>query len=244
MTTCNDAIFENVEVFHVTRKDGVEHERLFVSSKNIELSEDEYDSFDVSKAIEEWIEHSENEILELELVINCPFSTTSGLFSPPSIEFVTNNLTTPDGSDFEDTQPQLVIATVTEEVASQLERTRRKKRQVVNSQYCMNNPNVIHCCIRHLEVNFHNDLRLSAIVYPPTFTPNYCVGVCPVPFLQENLVKLKIQEFYKRHDLGGGPCCTIYSMAPKLLAILDPRNGGIEMVSVPNMEITSCGCVD
>ena len=234
-------IFENVEVFYVSRKDGVEHERLLVSSENIEISEEGYDSFDVSEAVEKWIENGFDEHLELEVVINCPFSTVSGLFSPPSIEFNTN-LTS--DSEFDDTRPQLVIATVTEQVASELVGTHRKKRQIVDSQHCRDNPNVIHCCIRTLEVDFHADLRLPLVLYPPTFTPNYCQGVCPVPFLEDNLAKIKIQEFYKRHDLGGGPCCTIYNMSPLLMAILDPRNGEITMAYVPNMEISSCGCVD
>ena len=241
MSTCASGFFENVEVFYVLRKDGVEQERLLVSSKNIEPSEDEYDSFDVSEAVEKWIAKGLDEHLELEVVINCPFSTVTGLFSPPSIEFATN--LTYD-SEFDDTRPQLVIATVTEQVASELVGTNRKKRQIVDSQHCRDNPNVIHCCIRPLEVDFHVDLELQLILWPPTFTPNYCLGVCPVPFLEDSLIKIKIQEFYKRHELGGGPCCTIYTMAPLLLAILDPRNGEITMAAVPNMLITSCGCVD
>jgi hypothetical protein len=239
---CKD-MFENVEVFYVRRKDGEQLERLFVTSKNVQLEKDEYDSFDVSAAVSKWIESSSNESLELNIIINCPLSTTTGSYSPPSIEFVRDNSTVVD-SDVDDPRPQLVVATIKEEVAAKLKRKRRRRRQEVDSGYCRRNPSALHCCIRSLVVDFHHDLNLPWVLQPMTFHPNYCEGLCPVPFLSDNYLRLSIQQYYQTHDLGGGPCCTIYSMDPLLMMIQDPRSGEVALMDVPNMEIASCGCVD
>lgn len=225
------------------RNDGEEQERLFVTSKNLELLKDEYDSFDVKEAVNKWVENGLNDSLELEVIVNCPFSIATSSFSPPAIEIMRDKSTTVD-SDLEDTRPQLVIATVTEDVATQLKRRRRKRRQAVDSDFCQNNPSAVHCCIRNLVVDFHIDLNLTWIVHPATFTPNYCQGLCPVPFSGDNYLRLEIQQFYQTNELGGGPCCTIYDMDSLLMMIRDPRTGDVLLADVPNMEITSCGCVD
>ena len=241
---CKDVVFENVEVFYVERLSNEKDERTLVLSKNVELFDEEYESFDVSTAVKKWISNDVNDSLELEVVINCPYSMDSDKFLPPSIEFHTD-----DGSlsaEFEDTRPQLVVATVTDEAAAQIEQQsrRRRRRQVVDSAYCGRNPKAIHCCIRRLVLNFHTDLNLPWILYPPTFSPNYCRGMCPVPFLGESSLRLNIQRFYQTNELGGGPCCAIYSMAPLLMLIEDQWTGTVMMLDVPDMEITSCGCVD
>ena len=242
VSKCDD-VFENVEVFYVRRQDGEEMERLFVTSKNMELVHDEYNSFDVLEAVNKWAEIGLNDTLELEVVVNCPFSIANGSFLPPSIEFVRDNGTAVD-SEVDDSRPQLVVATVTEDVATQLRRRRRKRRQIVDSTFCKNNPTAIHCCIRHLVVDFHLDLRLPWILHPQTFTPNYCQGLCPVPFAGGNYLRHSIQQFYQTNEIGGGPCCTIYEMDSLLMMIRDPRTEEVVFADVPNMEITSCGCVD
>ena len=240
-SSCKD-VFENVEVFHVRRKNGEVQERLFVTSKNLELVKDEYDSLDVTDAVNKWIERHSNDSLELEIIVNCPFSIKAGTFSPPSMEFVRDNSTSVE--DIVDTRPQLVVSTITEEVATQLRRRRRKRRQVIDSGFCRENPSAVHCCIRNLVIDFHTDLHLPWILHPPTFTPNYCQGLCPVPFTGDNYLRLSIQQFYQTNELGGGPCCTIYGMDSLLMMIRDPRTGQVVFADVPNMEITSCGCVD
>lgn len=236
----HDMKFENVEVFYVSRKDGEEQGRMFVVSKNVEIKEDEYESFNISAAVEKWIDNGFNESLELEVITNCPVSTKSGLFFHPSIEFAV------DSSVFSDqeTRVQLVISTIKEEVAAELEHKHRKRRQAVDSERCKNNSNVLHCCIRSLEVDFHLHLNLTWVLYPYTFTPNYCRGMCPIPLLGDNFLRMKIEEFYQTNELGEGPCCTIYRMKPLLMLIRDLGTGEILMADVPNMIITQCGCVN
>lgn len=243
-SVCADMIFQNVEIFHVLRKNGEEEERYLVTSKNVEISEDVYESFNILPAINKWIDSGIplDDNLELDVILNCPFSTTTGTFTPPAIEFATNNTAT--HLDFEETRPQLVVATVTEEVAANLGQKQRKRRQVVDSEYCSRNPDAVYCCIRNLEVDFHTDLNLTFVIYPFTFRPNFCQGLCPVPYLDDNFIRVSVQEYYQANDLGGGPCCTIYSMDPLLMLIQDQSTGAVIMTDVPDMEITSCGCVD
>lgn len=217
---------------------------MLVTSKNVEIDEDIYESFNILQAVNKWIENANNNSLELEILLNCPISTKTGSFSPPSVEFVTNNSTSHLSDDIEETRPQLVVATVTEEVATKLGKKRRRRRQVVATEYCNHNPNTVHCCIRDLVLNFHTDLNLPFIVYPYTFKPNFCRGLCPVPYLESNIIRMSIQQYYQTNDLGGGPCCTIYSMDPLLMVIQDVTTGTVVMKDVPDMEITSCGCVD
>lgn len=235
-----DMNFENVDVFYVSRKDGEELGRMLVVSKNVEIKEDEYESFNISGAVEKWMANGFNESLELEVHVNCPVSTKSGRFSYPSIEFAIDSTV----FSAQETRTQLVIATIKEKVAAELEERRRKRRQAVDSQYCRSNPNVLHCCIRNLEVNFHTHLNLTWVLYPITFTPNYCNGICPIPLLGDNLLRMKIQEFYHTNEFGEGPCCTIYEMDSLLMLIRDLGTGEILMAYVPDMIITSCGCVN
>lgn len=235
-----DMSFENVEVYYVSRKDGEEQGRMLVVSKNVEIKGDEYETFSISSAVEKWMGNGFNESLELEVHVNCPVSTKSGLFSYPSIEFAIDSAAFSD----QETRTQLVIATIKEEVAAELEERQRKRRQAVDSQYCSSNPNVLHCCIRNLEVDFHAHLNLTWVLYPFTFTPNYCHGICPVPLLGDNPIRMKVQEFYQTNDFGEGPCCTIYGMDSLLMMIRDLETGEMFMAFVPDMIITSCGCVN
>ena len=242
VSRCGEGMFENVEVFYMK---GEEQERVLVTTKNVDLVEDSYNSFDISEAVNMWIERGSNDTLELNIIINCPFSTTTRTFSAPSIEFVTNNDSALlDSEEFEDMRPQLVVATMKNDVAVQLERKRRKRRQISDTEYCTYNPNEVRCCIRHLVLDFHTDLNLPFVLFPFTFTPNYCQGVCPIPFSTDNFIREATNQFYKSNKLGGGPCCTLYSMAPLLMMFQDPRSGQIILADVPDMEITSCGCVD
>lgn len=235
-----DMNFENVDVFYVSRKDGEERGRMLVVSKNVEIKEDEYEAFNITNAVEKWKADGFNESLELEVHINSPVSTKSGRFSYPSIEFAIDSTV----FSVHETRAQLVIATIKEEVAAELEERQRKRRQAVDSQYCSSNPNVLHCCIRNLEVNFHTQLNLTWVLQPSTFTPNYCQGICPIPLLSDNLPRTKVQEFYNTNELGEGPCCTIYNMDSLLMMIRDLGTGEILIAYVPDMIITSCGCVN
>lgn len=237
-------LFENVELFHVRKTlNEDEPERYIVNLKNVGLVNDEYESFDVLEAVKRWTEHSAsgNDTLELEVIVNCPFSTKTGSFISPSIEFISDNSTMIDG-DYIEARPQLVVATVNEEVATRLKRRRRKRRQIVDSDYCRIHPEAVNCCIRHLEVNFHTDLNLTTVLFPSNFTPNYCQGLCPIPGLGDNFLRHDIQNFYINNNIGNGACCTIYEMDPLLMMFR--KNDQIVFLDVPNMEITSCGCVD
>ena len=243
---CNrdkELTLENVEVFYVSRK-GVERERILVTSKNVEVHKDEYDSFNVTEAVSMWIDSGSNASLELEVVVNCPFSTTSGLFYPPSIAFTTDQESEDGVSStlLSEKRAQLVVATIQEEVATELERKRKKRSQSLNSEYCDDNPNQFHCCIHKLEVDFHRDLNLTFILYPYTFTPNYCHGLCPIPF-RKNFVQMSIEDYYQQNDIGEEPCCTIHSIRSLLVIIQSQGDDSFIMAEIQNMEIQSCGCV-
>ena len=235
-------MFENIQVYYVPRKEGIEIGRILVTSKNVDNNEDQHESLDVTEAVKKWVsDGSTAERLKLQIVINCPLSTASGLFYPPTVEFMTEE------SSEENNQPnynmtQLVVSTILEEVAVELD-SRKNKRQPLNSQYCIDNPNRIHCCIHDLEVDFHRDLNLTLIKFPRTFYPNYCQGLCPYPFSPYNEILRTVRNFIHQNDIGEGPCCGIYSMRSLILLIQDPVTGNVELRDVPDMEVDSCVCM-
>lgn len=235
-------MFENVQVYYISRKEGIEIGKILVVSKNVDNDVDQQEFLDVTEAVRKWVsDGSPAEGLELQIVVNCPLSTASGLFYPPTVEFVTEE------SSEEDDQPrynmtQLVVATILEEVAVELD-NRKNKRQPVNSQYCIDNPNRIHCCIHDLEVDFHRDLNLTWIKFPRTFYPNYCQGLCPYPFSPNDAILRTVRDFIHQNEIGEGPCCGIYSMRSLILLIQDPETGNVELRDVPDMEVDSCICM-
>lgn len=235
-------MFENIQVYYVPRKEGIEIGRILVSSKNVDNNVDQHESLDVTEAVKKWVsDGSTAERLELHIVVNCPLSTASGLFYPPTVEFMTEE--SPEGS----TQPsynvtQLVVSTIPEEVAVELD-NRKNKRQPLSSQYCIDNPNRIHCCIHDLELDFHRDLNLTLIKLPRTFSPNYCQGLCPYPFSPYDEIRRTVRDFMHQNDIGEGPCCGIYSMRSLILLVEDPTTGHVNLVDVPEMEVDSCVCL-
>ena len=230
-------LFENINVYLVTKKKGIKVGRMLVTSKNVFNEIGNLESLDVTEAVKKWVgEGATEERLELQVVINCPLSTVSGLFYPPSIEFVTD--TGSEGNN--DNRAQLVVATVPEEIAATSATTRHKRQS--DTQYCVDNPNRIHCCVRSLEVDFHRDLNMTSVIFPETFNPNYCQGLCPYS-LPLNEILQTVRDYYEEASIGEEPCCAIYSRRSLILLLKNPETGNLALQNVPDMEIESCICV-
>lgn len=231
-------LFENIKVYYVNRKQGILLNKILVSSKNIDISKDEYDAFNVTEAINKWNSDGVVGRLELEVAVSCPSSVTTGLYYPPSIEFATDQYLDPT---YRDKSAQLVVSTIGKDAAQKLRRKERKRRQdiVLNNEYCSANQ-VLHCCIHDLQVRFHEDLNITKIAFPQSFSPNYCQGHCPIPSSTNTSISSLVRDYYI-----GDSCCTIDTMKPEPLVLIvrNDTNLNFEMVEIPNMEIESCGCV-
>ena len=231
-------LFENINVYLVIKNKGIKVGRMLVTSKNVFNEIGNPESLDVTEAVKKWVDDGvTEERLELQVVINCPLSTVSGLFYPPSIEFVTDV-----GSDGNiESRAQLVVATVPEEIAATSGKTRHKRQS--DSQYCIDNPNRIHCCVHSLEVDFHRDLNMTWVVFPVTFNPNYCQGLCPYSLPSNETFQTIVRDYYEETSIGEEPCCAVYSTRSLLIILEDPETGTVALQTVPDMEIESCICV-
>ena len=238
----NQNLMENVEVYYVSRrrtKGGKEIRNfVLVSSKDVSSEEDGYESFDVTQAVRKWATESLVQTLELEVVIKCPRSVSTGLSLLPTIEFVLND------DNKENRTAQLVVAIVQEKEKESEENSvvqQRKRQTAVNSAFCLSRPQEPNCCLRRLQINFKKDLGWTWILAPRSFVPNYCQGICPFFWPSASMsTKLLIRYSEMNPTAAVEPCCVAAVMKP--LTLLMVINGRIVLSELSDMIVESCVC--
>ena len=232
-------VTENVEVYQVLRalNDNEKEIRnvILLTSKDVDVQTDQYESFDVTHAVRTSISEG-SKVLELEVVVKCPQSLTTGLAFLPSIEFVTTK---------ENNTVQLVVATLKEEELEQSDdynKVRRRKRQsAIDSEFCLNNPQEHNCCLRKLVVNFRSDLGWRWVIAPRKFSPNYCEGLCPFFWPSVSMSTSLLIRYREMNPTAAvEPCCATSSFKP--LTLLMVINGRIVVEELSDMIVESCIC--
>ena len=221
---------DRVEVYLITRPENYYESELreFITALFFTPETDGYSVFNVSEALDSWLNQnpSKDGEMELEVWIRCPEALQSGVMFSPNIQFVTDNSTT-----------QLVITGLSEEYADQINRRATRYRP----GYCEDNPTAYQCCLRPLEIDFERDFNWTWILQPKSIPFNYCKGSCPLNW-----------NFYSRHsDLitllrlnnptaAPEPCCVANSYERKtILAHLEGKN---HLHNLDDVVVKSCVC--
>lgn len=241
---------EKVEVFRVwnsTSRDGIEYR--FVTSKNIGTERDEFIAFNVTNAIKDWLgARNQSDALSFEVLVRAPHSITSGLSFLPSIEFDVPGY----GKGQHDAQLVLAMPSVEANLNPQNgnpnrqeegggSRRKRQSEEGIDSDYCRDNPDETSCCLRELTIDFHRDLNMTWILFPPKVTMNYCEGLCPNYWPMATHSAKFLNSYRENNPLSAPePCCTAGSTSPLTMTVV--INNRIYYNHVPNMIVNSCIC--
>ena len=232
---------DRVEIYRISYPEFYYGEELrqFITSKDIDRSSEGYEVFSVTSAIEEWLEQDSSNLereIEFEVNIRCPEPLTGGhVESSPAIEFrleIAGN----------GTSTQLVVASYERQGEN------RKKRATtpgVNSTLCLQNPQEPKCCLRHLELSFRDDLQMPYILRPPSYTANYCEGLCPTYWHQaSNHTRLMNYLTDRNPTAAPAPCCVsdLFQSLPVMMVVTNETGRFIENKILNDVITGGCIC--
>lgn len=226
---------ETIQISLIYKKDQDYSKRVKETILTQVLSTDDgYISFNVTEAIKRWLEINQHlngvGIMELEVAILPPHSLHY-IHYPPVLEF---DISSESNTQF------VVMSAPPEQPPEQM--SSRKKRQILNGDFCFGSPNEPNCCIRELTINFEEDLGWTWVLSPLQYQANYCVGLCPVLWPSASFAT-QIFQLYAENNPGGAvqPCCSTEELSPLTLLILN-GNGNTQLIKLSDMVIHSCIC--
>ncbi|KAE8585726.1 hypothetical protein XENTR_v10021427 [Xenopus tropicalis] len=201
------------------------------------VTDDEWVSFDVTKTVNEWLNHAEeNEEFRLKPACKCSITTHSKVISIEGFSILRGDLMNLGGDDLK--KPYLLITSMPAERIDTVSHSRRKRG--VGQEYCFGNsgPN---CCVKPLYINFRKDLGWKWIHEPKGYEANYCLGNCPYIWSTDTQYS-KVLSLYNQNNPGASisPCCVPDVLEPLPIIYYVGRNAKVEQLS--NMVVRSCHC--
>ncbi|KAK6470678.1 transforming growth factor beta-1 proprotein-like [Huso huso] len=195
-------------------------------------------SFDVTKAIKEWMQSSEEE-QGFELKLHCPCGAQAETFKVTfygledvrgdrrSIAAIQNYKT-----------PHILLMSVPQD-RSNSPGSSRSKRDVA-SQSCLGSTEK-NCCVQPLYIDFRKDLGWKWIHEPKGYYANFCMGPCTFIWNADNRYS-QILSLYNHHNPGASaqPCCVPQVLEPLPILYYVGRQHKVEQLS--NMVVKSCKC--
>ena len=242
---------ETVEIYRVLqttdRDENLISHSVRIGSKLLSTESDGYEQFDVTEVVRDWMQTAGEDRLsdlELKVVIRTAESIETGRFFLPSIEFDVPGVTEKGEKD-----AQLLISILREEEQQRGSgagnsthlRRKRNSHNGVKKQYCFDNPDEQNCCVRELDINFHQDLGWNWVLAPESFQTNYCQGLCPYFWPSATQSTSFLMQLRQTNPTAAPePCCVANSV--KSLTLLMVINGRILLNELPDMTVESCIC--
>ena len=232
---------ENIEVYLISNSVGVDGKPVthpvLISSHDIRTEDDGYVSFDITPGIRHWLQDQDRPSqLDIEVVIRCPESVSTGLKFLPSVEF---DVPYPESKG--NNNAQLVLKVITGERANNDKRARRQLDRGISSEYCLATPDEINCCLRELTINFREHLGWSWIIAPRTVKTNYCQGLCPAIWPSTTMSTSFLNRLRQTNPTSSPePCCVAKKVKP--LTILITVKGKLHLSRLQDVIVDSCDC--
>ncbi|OCT66288.1 transforming growth factor beta-1 proprotein-like [Xenopus laevis] len=217
-------------------KENVSRSRYLDSKYFTPVTDDEWVSFDVTKTVNEWLKHAEeDEEFRLQPACKCESEQTKNI----DIEgFPIKRGDMGDLGSDEFKKPYLMITSMPAERIDKV--TSSRKKRGVGQDYCFVNtgPN---CCVKPLYINFRKDLGWKWIHEPKGYEANYCLGNCPYIWSTDTQYS-KVLSLYNQNNPGASisPCCVPDVLEPLPIIYYVGRNAKVEQLS--NMVVRSCHC--
>lgn len=210
--------------------------RRFVTSERLGAdSKSEILTFNVSKALEWWLDFSTGNKtgdITFEIHIRCSRTLQNGALYTPNFQFFTES----------DKDARLVITTYQRKDVPG--GNGRKKRSAPSRGVTFCNPNQIECCLNELEIDFKRDFNWTWILRPKRIEFNYCSGECPLRWGHSTRHSQLLEEFRSRVQknpaAAAEPCCVPNTYLSVTLAIF--LNGVHRLDLLEDIVATSCAC--
>ncbi|XP_041092262.1 transforming growth factor beta-1 proprotein-like [Polyodon spathula] len=195
-------------------------------------------SFDVTKAVKEWMQSSEEE-QGFELKLHCPCGAQAETFKVTfySLENVRGDRRSIAAIQNYKT-PHILLMSVPQD-RSESPGSSRSKRDVA-SQSCLGSTEK-NCCVQPLYIDFRKDLGWKWIHEPKGYYANFCMGPCTFIWNADNRYS-QILSLYNHHNPGASaqPCCVPQVLEPLPILYYVGRQHKVEQLS--NMVVKSCKC--
>ena len=215
------------------------NQRFVVEGKYIDIYETGYQVFEITSAVKLWIAKGVDGPVTLEVNIYCYSSPNcsqpEGTLPPASVAFLSSPAE-------QDKAPRIITVSKNPLDVEHQERQRRSANELTGVGTCGTNQST--CCLKHFELDFHEDLGLTFVILPRNFTANYCEGVCP-ELMGGQLMTPRIFELFSRlPETNPGssvePCCTGNQYKP--LEVLVRRDGELVIEELSHVTVLSCRC--
>lgn len=215
------------------------NQKFVVEGKYIDVYETGYQVFEITSAVKLWVARHIDGPVTMEVNVYCYSSPNcsepEGTMSPASISFLSSPRE-------QDKAPRIITVSKNPLDVQHQERKKRNAEELTGVGQCSANQST--CCLKHFELNFHQDLGLDFILLPENFTANYCEGVCP-EIMGGQLMTPRIFELFSRlPETNPGssvePCCTGSQYKP--LEVLVRKDGILKIEELSHVKVLSCRC--
>ena len=219
--------------------------RFFMEGRNIDTFGNGYQVFDITNAVQLWLQHNiQGSNATLEVVVYCCSSphcakVDSRGKSPAKVQFLHST------RDQSKTPRVIVVSSNPNEGTSSV---RKRSAGQESSQFC--GPTEDLCCLKPLTINFKEDLQMYNVILPTTFEANYCQGNCPGI---SGTALLTSQRYTFLRRLGNNhpamslePCCAgaVYNDLDVLMRIYNVQSRRVmtQIVKLHQVKVVGCRC--
>ncbi len=187
----------------------IDNQWHIVEGKYIDTFGDGFVVFQITQAVNMWIDRNINGSVVLNVTVYCYSSPDCNSVNengkrPAIIKFLTS-------SNELDKTPRVIVNSYTSLADSRSSSSvfRRSTHEEDEPTFCSSDDEL--CCLQPLTINFKTDLKMREVVYPTSFEANFCQGLCPS--VGDSTV-LTTQRYSFLSELGNNhpaasiePCC-------------------------------------
>uniref|UniRef100_G3PLV4 Transforming growth factor beta n=1 Tax=Gasterosteus aculeatus aculeatus TaxID=481459 RepID=G3PLV4_GASAC len=222
----------------------------YIDSKVVRTqTEGEWLSFDVTEAVNEWLNHRDRNS-GFKISLHCPcctFVPSNNYIIPNKSEELEARFAGIDdsyshGNDLKMYQkrrqstraPHLLLMLLPSyrvESQSQSQPTTHRSKRALDAAYCSRNVQD-NCCLRSLYIDFKKDLGWRWIHEPKGYEANFCAGACPYLWSADTQHS-KVLGLYNtiNPEASASPCCVSQDLEPLTILYYIGKTPKIEQLS-------------
>ncbi|XP_075961513.1 transforming growth factor beta-2 proprotein [Anarhichas minor] len=253
---------QRIELYQILgHKDLTSPTQRYIDSKVVRTqTEGEWLSFDVTEAVNEWLNHRDRNS-GFKISLHCPcctFVPSNNYIIPNKSEELEARFAGIDDSFIHNVDlkvsrrrrhstraPHLLLMLLPSyrlesQSQSQYQHTSHRSRRALDAAYCSRNVQD-NCCLRSLYIDFKKDLGWRWIHEPKGYEANFCAGACPYLWSADTQHS-KVLGLYNtiNPEASASPCCVSQDLEPLTILYYIGKTPKIEQLS--NMKVKSCKC--
>ncbi|KAK5862829.1 hypothetical protein PBY51_018187 [Eleginops maclovinus] len=246
---------QRIELYQILgHKDLTSPTQRYIDSKVVRTqTEGEWLSFDVTEAVNEWLNHRDRNS-GFKISLHCPcctFVPSNNYIIPNKSEELEARFAGIDDSfghsvdlklpKHRSRAPHLLLMLLPSyRLESQSQHTNHRAKRALDAAYCSRNVQD-NCCLRSLYIDFKKDLGWRWIHEPKGYEANFCAGACPYLWSADTQHS-KVLGLYNtiNPEASASPCCVSQDLEPLTILYYIGKTPKIEQLS--NMKVKSCKC--